>query len=217
MTASLLNGHAPPAVPDLVRTRGLTAEQMARFEGWVAEMFEALGMQTGTPSTAATPRRFLEALIDATEGYEGDPKLLTVFPTECRGGAACELNQVIEGPIPFFSLCEHHALPFHGNAYVGYVAHEEIIGISKLTRLVRVWARRFTVQERVANQVADTLESLVHAHGAAVYLEAHHLCAQMRGVREVSPRTRTTAWRGAYTDSPSLRAEFLQAVGLRAP
>lgn len=201
--------------PELVRHRELTADQWTRFEGYMAEIFRAFGMNAGTPGTLETPRRFVRALFDATEGYEGDPKLLKSFPTECRGGAACELNQVIEGPIPFFALCEHHALPFYGQAYVGYIAHEEIIGISKLTRLVRVWAKRFTVQERMTNEIADTLEGLVHPHGVAVYAEAHHMCAQMRGVRELHPRTRTTVWRGEYTRSPELRREFLDMATAR--
>ena len=94
-----------------------------------------------TEGTRSSPRRFVRAMYEATAGYEGDPKLLTAFPTECRGGPDCQISQVIEGPIPFFSLCEHHAFPFFGVAHVGYVAHEQIIGISKLTRLVRVYAR----------------------------------------------------------------------------
>lgn len=202
--------------PELVRHRELSPEQWERFEGYMAEIFLAFGMNADTPGTRETPKRFVRALYDATEGYEGDPKLLKAFPTECRGGAACELNQVIEGPIPFFALCEHHALPFYGHAYVGYIAHEEIIGISKLTRLVRVWAKRFTVQERMTNEIADTLEGLVHPHGVAVYAEAHHMCAQMRGVREMHPKTRTSVWRGEYTRSPDLRREFLAIAGLRS-
>lgn len=201
-------------LPDLVHHRDLSPQQWDRFEQYVKEIFLAFGMQPDTPGTRATPRRFLRALFDATEGYEGDPKLLTTFPTECRGGAACEINQVVEGPIRFFALCEHHAFPFFGDAYVGYVAHEEIIGISKLTRLVRVWAKRFTVQERMANEIADTLNALVRPHGVAVYLEAHHLCAQMRGVREVHPKTRTSVWRGQYSENPALRSEFFQISGL---
>jgi GTP cyclohydrolase I len=118
---------------------------------------------------------------------------------------------VIEGPIPFFALCEHHALPFHGQAYVGYIAHETIIGISKLTRLVRLYAKRFTVQERLGRQIADALESMLQPHGVAVYVEAHHLCTQMRGVRELKPLTRTSFWRGHYENDAALRAEFLAA------
>ena len=144
----------------------------------------------------------MRALLDATAGYEGDPKLLTVFETECRGGPDCRLSQVIEGPIQFYALCEHHALPFYGHAYVGYIAHERIIGISKLTRLVRLFARRFTVQERVGQQIADALDAMLAPHGVAVYLEAHHLCTQMRGVQEASPLTRTTFWRGEYDGQP---------------
>ena len=118
---------------------------------------QRFGMELGTPGTERTPERFLKALYDATAGYEGDPKLLTAFPTECRRDADCLVSQVVEGPISFYALCEHHALPFHGFAYVGYVAHERIIGLSKLTRLVRLFSRRFTVQERLGEQIADAL------------------------------------------------------------
>ena len=100
---------------------------------------------------------------------------------------------MVEGPIPFFALCEHHALPFFGNVWVGYVAHEGIIGISKLTRLVRVVTRRFGVQERMTYQICDELDRMMAPHGVAVYAEAHHLCTQMRGVRELHPKTRTTS------------------------
>jgi GTP cyclohydrolase IA len=188
---------------------------LRRFEQYAAEMFCAFGMELNSPATVDTPRRFVRALLDATAGYEGDPKLLTVFETECRGGPDCRLSQVIEGPIQFYALCEHHALPFYGHAYVGYIAHERIIGISKLTRLVRLFARRFTVQERVGQQIADGLDAMLAPHGVAVYLEAHHLCTQMRGVQETSPLTRTTFWRGEYENNPALRAEFFVACGLQ--
>ena len=92
-------------------------------------------------------------------------------------------GQIIEGPIEFHCLCEHHALPFFGTAHIGYIAGERIIGISKLTRLVRLFARRFTVQERLGEQIADGLVSLVAPRGVAVHLEASHLCTQMRGRR----------------------------------
>jgi len=197
-----------------LRRRKVTDEQMRRFEGYIAEIFSAFGMDLNTPATRDTPRRFIRALYDVTEGYEGDPKLLTVFETECRGGPDCRLSQIIEGPIPFFALCEHHAFPFHGRAFVGYIAHEHIIGISKLTRLVRMYAKRFTVQERLGRQIADTLETLLDPHGVAVYLEAAHLCTQMRGVREAAPLTRTTFWRGEYDGNAALRSEFLKACGL---
>jgi GTP cyclohydrolase I len=195
--------------------RSISEEQMRKFETDMVAIFEAFGLDLHTPATERTPQRFLRALFDATEGYEGDPKLLTVFETECRGGPDCRLSQVIEGPIHFFSLCEHHALPFYGHAYVGYIAHEHLIGISKLTRLVRLFAKRFTVQERIGQQIADTLDSMLQPHGVAVYLEAHHLCTQMRGVRESTPLTRTTFWRGVYDDNAAVRAEFFDMCGVR--
>lgn len=196
-----------------LRRRSISPEQMRKFEGSIAEIFEAFGMDLHTPSTEETPRRFLEALFEATEGYDGDPKLLKVFDTECRGEVDCHLGQVIEGPIRFFALCEHHGLPFYGNAYIGYIPHEHIIGISKLTRLVRLFARRFSVQERLGQQIITTFAEMLQPHGVAIYLEARHLCVEMRGVRDTSPLTHTTLWRGEYESNPSLRVEFLLACG----
>lgn len=195
--------------------RQISDEQALKFEGYIAEIFSAYGLDLNTPATRDTPRRFIRALFDATDGYDGDPKLLKVFSTECRGEPDCRLSQVIEGPINFFSLCEHHAFPFFGHAYVGYIAHENIVGISKLTRLVRLFSKRFAVQERIGQEIADALDTMLHPHGVAVYLEAHHLCMEMRGVREVAPMTRTTVWRGYYASDADLRAEFFTACGLQ--
>lgn len=211
------NGAEPSEALKLAagHVRTMDPDQRTRYEGYLAQILGSLGMNLDTPGTADTPRRFLQALIDATDGYAGDPKLVTVFPTECHGDASCELAQIIEGPIPFFALCEHHALPFFGTAYVGYVAHEQIIGISKLTRLVRVLTRRFGVQERMTHQIAASLSDLLSAHGVAVYMEADHLCTQMRGVREDHATTRTTAYRGVYERDPALRSEFYEIAGIR--
>jgi GTP cyclohydrolase IA len=199
-----------------VRPRHITPQEWKKYEGYTAEIFRAFGMDLDTPGTRNTPHRHLQAMYEATGGYEGDPKLLTAFPTECHGGPDCNISQVIEGPIEFYSLCEHHALPFYGHAYIGYIAHEEIIGISKLTRLVRVFARRFTVQERVGVEIADELVRALEPHGVAVHLSAMHLCTQMRGVRESHSRTWTSFWRGNYENDPQLRAEFLQTANLRS-
>lgn len=194
-----------------IKKRQISDEQISKFESYAAEIFTALGLNLNTPATEETPRRFINALIEATDGYEGDPKLVKVFETECRGGPDCHLSQIIEGPIYFFSLCEHHCLPFYGVVYVGYISHEHIIGISKLTRLVHLFTRRFAVQERIGQQIADTLNRLLEPHGVAIYIEAHHLCVEMRGVKEMSPVTRTTFWRGNYDGDPALRAEFFAA------
>jgi GTP cyclohydrolase I len=198
-----------------LHTRQISDEQLHRLEDCATEILSTLGLDLNTPATKDTPRRFIKALFEASEGYDGDPKLLKIFQTECRGEPDCSLSQVVEGPISFFSLCEHHALPFYGRAYVGYIAHENIIGISKLTRLVRLFAKRFAVQERIGQQIADALETMLHPHGVAVFLEAHHLCVEMRGVRESAPMTRTSVWRGHYAEDPSLRSEFFTTCGLQ--
>ena len=202
-----LRRHAEPA------PRDIDPEDWRRYEGYLAEIFASLGLEPDTPGTRDTPGRFLRAMFDATAGYEGDPKLLTAFPAEGRGGPDSLVSQVTEGPISFHCLCEHHALPFFGHAHVAYVPRDEIIGISKLTRLVQLYARRFTVQERLGEQIADTLVELIDPHGVAVRLEAAHLCSQMRGVREENSRSVTTFWRGSYTTDPDLRRDFLQLVG----
>jgi GTP cyclohydrolase IA len=197
--------------------RHVEPEDWLRFRQSIAEILTALGMEVDRPATARTPERFLQALYDATAGYDGDHKLLTAFPTECRCDADCLVSQIIEGPISFHALCEHHALPFHGFAHVGYVSHERIIGLSKLTRLVRLFARRFTVQERLGEQIADAFAELLEPHGVAVHLQAVHLCTQMRGVREEHSKTVTSVWRGAYSDNPELRREFLAEISRRDP
>ncbi len=180
-----------------------------RLERHAAEILAAFGMDLDTPGTRDTPARFLRALYDATAGYDGDPKLLTSFPAEHSG---TQSGLILEGPISFHALCEHHALPFHGAAHVAYVADEEIIGISKLTRIVRLYARRFTVQERMGEQIADALVDLVRPRGVAVHLEAAHLCTQMRGVAEDGSRTVTTFWRGLFNEDADLRREFLLQI-----
>jgi GTP cyclohydrolase I len=192
--------------------RDPSPEEWARYERYMAEIFEAFGMDLHTPGTRETPKRFLRAMFDATAGYDGDPKLRTAFPSERPQGVDGRHSQIVEGPISFFALCEHHALPFHGKAHVAYVSDGEILGISKLTRLVRLYARRFTVQERLGEQIADAMVELVSPRGVAVHLDAAHLCTQMRGVEEEGSHTVTTFWRGLYDEDADLRREFLMHV-----
>ena len=195
--------------------REISSHELERYEAYLGEILTACGMDLQTPGTMDTPRRFLRALIDATSGYDGDEKLRTVFPSERPLGVEGANAQIVEGPIGFFSLCEHHALPFHGVAHVAYIAGSEILGISKLTRLVRLYARRFTVQERLGEQIADGLVELIAPRGVAVHLEAAHLCTQMRGVHEEGSRTVTTFWRGTFDEDAELRREFLDEVRAR--
>jgi GTP cyclohydrolase I len=206
----LAHAPAPPAA-----ARSIPSEDWERYRGYVGEIFGAMGLPLDTAGTRDTPERFLRALYDSTSGYDGDPKLLTAFPSEASGAPGSVLSQIVEGPIAFHCLCEHHALPFFGFAHVGYVAGERIIGISKLTRLVRLYARRFTVQERLGEQIADTLQELIEPQGVAVHLEASHLCTRMRGVEEHS-KTITTFWRGCFEDA-DLRREFLAEARARNP
>jgi GTP cyclohydrolase IA len=204
-----------PGRRELVVPRHLAPAELQRFERQLAEILAALGMDLDTPGTRDTPQRFLQALVDATSGYDGDPKLRTAFPSERPDGIEGTHSQVVEGPISFFALCEHHALPFHGVAHLAYLPGSEILGISKLTRLVRLYARRVTVQERLGEQIADGLVELVAPQGVAVHLDASHLCTQMRGVNEEGSRTVTTFWRGRYDEDADLRREFLDEVRTR--
>jgi GTP cyclohydrolase IA len=197
-----------------VSPRLIAAGQWERFEGYMQEIFTRWACPPGRFPPPILRAGFLQEIFDATSGCEGGEKLVTVFPTECRGGPDCRISQVVEGPIPFFSLCEHHSVPFFGRAYVGYIAHEHILGLSKLTRLARLFARRFAVQERIGQQIADALERIMAPRGVAVHLEAVHLCTQMRGVREIESSTRTTYWRGNYDTDPDLRAGFFRLCGL---
>ena len=197
-----------------LRVRHIPERQLQKYESYLAEILEALGMDLDTPSTRETPRRYLRALFDASDGYDGDPRLVKLFPFEPRSAPEHPLNQIVEGPIQFYALCEHHALPFFGEAFVGYSADAQIIGISKLTRLVRLFSRRFTLQERIGHLVADALMPLLKPYGVAIYLKARHLCVEMRGVRAHAPMTQTTVWRGEYADQAALRSEFLALCGL---
>ncbi len=189
--------------------RRIADAEWEKLERHAGEILSAFGMDLDTPGTRDTPARFLRALYDATAGYDGDPKLLTAFPSEHAGERG---GLIVEGPISFHALCEHHALPFHGTAHVAYVAGDEIIGISKLTRIVRLYARHFTVQERMGEQIADTLVELIAPRGVAVCLDAAHLCTQMRGVEEDGSRTVTTFWRGLFDEVADLRREFLMHI-----
>ena len=188
----------------------LSSKERDQFERYVSEIFWRLGMDLETDACRNTPQRWLQALVDMTEGYDGDPKSRTIFPRECincdEGSATV---QIVEGPINFTSLCEHHALPFIGRAYIGYLRNKMIIGLSKFTRIVRVYSRQFTVQERIAQEIANALVETTKPHGVIVHLEAHHSCTQCRGVREIEALTRTIEKRGAYATDHFLVSEFL--------
>jgi GTP cyclohydrolase IA len=146
----------------------LTDNEKATFEGYAAAIFSRMGMNLDSPGTHATPERWLTALWDMTEGYDGDAKLSTLFPVECLVCPDEEKTHLVEGPIRFTGLCEHHVLPIRGSAWVGYLAQEKLIGISKLTRIVRLYSKRFTSQERICHEIANELTKDVQPRAASL-------------------------------------------------
>jgi GTP cyclohydrolase IA len=174
---------------------------LERAEAAVAELLEALGIDVEDESLQRTPRRvarMYEELLTAP------PFTATTFPND---GSYDEL--VVLRDVPFHSLCEHHLLPFTGVAHIAYIPRDRIVGLSKLARVVELYARRLQVQERMTSQVADWLEEVLDPRGVGVVLEAEHLCMTVRGVRTPGARTTTSAVRGLLRTDARTRAEFL--------
>jgi GTP cyclohydrolase I len=180
----------PPSTPDLAR-----AGAAAR------DLLLALGADLEDESLRETPRRMAAALAEL---LTPEPFEATTFPND--GGYD---EMVVARAIPFHSLCEHHLLPFHGVAHVGYLPGERIIGLSKLGRVVDLFARRLQVQERMTVQIADWLADHLAPKGIGVVLEAEHMCMSLRGVRKPGARTVTSALRGLVRDDPRTRQELL--------
>jgi GTP cyclohydrolase I len=159
----------------------------------VRAIIEGLGEDPARGGLAATPERFAKALRFLSGGYAGDLQSAVgdgVFPAEGEG-------PVLMRDISFYSLCEHHLLPFHGRVHVGYVPSRRIIGLSKIPRIVDLYSRRFQVQERLTEQVADALAETLEPKGVVVVSEAQHLCMAMRGVQRQGSSTTVQAARGA--------------------
>jgi GTP cyclohydrolase IA len=207
----VLEGSAGGCAYAARRRHPLSDEERRRFADQFAAFFSRIGMVLDQPGTVDTPLRFVDTMADLTAGYDGDPRIDVVFPKECR--EACGHDQIVEANIPFFALCEHHVLPFYGHATVGYLRNDLIIGVSKLTRIVRLAAKRFTQQERMGRDIADLLEAVVHPTGVAVIIRGHHMCSQMRGVRDVVSQMRTIVWRGAYQQNEALQRVFFELAG----
>jgi GTP cyclohydrolase I len=167
----------------------------------VEDLLTALGEDTTRPGLRDTPRRIADAYGQL---LTPEPFAPTTFPNDERYD-----ELVVVRDIPFHSLCEHHLLPFHGVAHVGYLPGERIIGLSKLARVVDLFARRLQVQERLTVQVADWLEAQLTPKGVGVVLEAEHLCMTLRGVQKPGARTVTSALHGLVRDDLRTRQEFL--------
>jgi GTP cyclohydrolase I len=155
-----------------------------------------------------TPRRVAESLIYLTEGYGADPRQVVGSALyEHEGG-----DLVTVRDIPFYSLCEHHVLPFFGRCHIGYLPKGKVIGLSKLPRLVDVFAHRLQLQERLTRQIAEAVDRALHPRGVAVVMEARHLCMEMRGVEKVDSETVSSCLLGEFREDAAVRAEFLDLV-----
>jgi GTP cyclohydrolase I len=156
-----------------------------------------------------TPQRFGRAMLEMTEGYRQTASDIVGDAIFTESSAELVLVKRIE----FYSLCEHHLLPFYGYAHVGYIPDGKIIGLSKIPRLVRLFSRRLQVQERLTEQIAGALDEILGPRGVGVVLEGHHLCMMMRGIQVQSGQMVTSAFRGQLKEIGAARDEFLRAVG----
>jgi GTP cyclohydrolase I len=186
---------------------GRARVDLVAAERAVADLLVALGQDPADPHTEDTPRRVAAAYAELLTPRAFN---LTTFPND---EAYDEL--VLARDIPFHSLCQHHMLPFVGVAHVGYLPGDRILGLSKLARVVELFARGLQVQERLTKQIADWLQDELTPKGVGVVLEAEHLCMSLRGVRATGSRTVTSALHGLLRDDPRSRAEFFALTGVR--
>ena len=171
-------------------------------------IIEALGEDPEREGLVGTPNRIAEMYVDIFSGmYEDPEKHLKVVFEEGHD------EMVIAKDIPFYSMCEHHFLPFHGVAHIGYIPNGKVVGASKLSRVVEVFAKRPQMQERLTSQIADTIVKVLEPMGVAVIMEAEHLCMTMRGIRKPGSKIVTSAMRGIFRQRAATRAEFLTLIG----
>ncbi len=178
-----------------------------RLRAAVTEIFGAIGEDGERDGLRDTPRRISEMYEEIFGGLALDPLEYLKVGFEVEHD-----EMVLLRNIPFYSMCEHHFLPFHGEAHVGYVPDGRVVGISKLARVVDAYARRPQIQEQLTTQIADAIMDVLHPDGVAVVIEADHLCMTMRGVKKPGSRMMTSAMRGTFRQSPVTRSEFLSLV-----
>jgi len=174
----------------------------------VHELLLELGEDPAREGLIKTPKRVARAWEYMTQGYTKDINKVingALFHDNARG-------MVIVRDIEFYSMCEHHLLPFFGVAHIGYIPNEKLLGLSKLPRIVDVFARRLQLQERLTQQVADTLFEILEPKGLGVVMEARHMCMQMRGVEKAKSLTTTSAVLGEFHDDAETREEFLRMI-----
>lgn len=192
-----------PAPPMELESGTGTEDELAQV---VRRMLELLGEDPDRPGLLDTPRRVAESMRWLTRGYAIDAKAAIA-----RGiFEETHESMVLVKGIELYSLCEHHLLPFHGQVHVAYIPDGRIVGLSKLARVVEVFARRLQVQERLTDQIADALIDVLRPKGVGVIVQARHLCMMMRGVEKQNSCTVSSAMRGSFVDCPMTREEFLR-------
>jgi GTP cyclohydrolase IA len=186
---------------------GRKAMDKAKLEEAVAMIIEAIGEDQEREGLKDTPSRIAKMYGEIFSGIGQDAKkeLTTGFEEGHQ-------EMVVMTDIPFYSMCEHHFLPFHGKVHVGYIPHGRIVGVSKLARVVDIIAKRPQLQERLTSEIADTLMEGIQAVGVAVVVEAEHLCMTMRGIRKPGSRVVTSAMRGLFRHGEATRAEFFDII-----
>jgi GTP cyclohydrolase I len=180
----------------------------AAIEGAVGNLILAIGEDPVRDGLVRTPARVARMYAELFSGYRTDPVAVV-------NGAIFDVQydeMVIVRDIEFYSLCEHHMLPFIGRAHVAYIPDGKVLGLSKIPRIVDMYARRLQVQERMTRQIADFLRDLLHPQGVAVVVEAMHLCSMMRGVKKHDARMTTSAMHGAFRANLATRQEFLDNI-----
>ncbi|WP_027482617.1 GTP cyclohydrolase I FolE [Deinococcus pimensis] len=187
-----------------IRTEGL-ADLTHRW-------LEAIGEDPDREGLLKTPQRVEKAWQFITRGYRLDLREVANDAVFAAEGS----EMVIVKDIEFYSMCEHHMLPFFGRAHIGYIPDGKILGLSKFARVTDMFARRLQVQERITTQIAEAVQELLEPRGVAVVLEGVHLCMAMRGVEKQHSSTTTSAMRGVFRDDPRTRAEFMTAIRQRS-
>ena len=179
------------------------------MEKIITQLLKAIGEDTKREGLQKTPARVAKAYEFFTKGYHEDPMAIikkAIFNEECN-------HMIIVKDIEFYSLCEHHMLPFFGKCYIGYISKNRVYGVSKLARVVECFSRRLQVQERLTQNIARILKDAINAEGVGVVMEAQHLCMMMRGVQKQNSVMVTSAMLGSFHDDTATRMEFLNLIG----